>query len=441
MKKEKSDNIILMLVFNYFENDSRVLKEAFTLADNNYKVYIFAMWKKGLAKNENIHKNVFLVRVDYTPFHKKVIGKNNFERLKKIVYPEQKSTKKSTSTTSFSKFSFKVKKLSFLKFFLNVINKFFSYKGFYIDVWKSVVQQNLVPNFVHAHDLNTLPLGVKIAKKYKSKLIYDSHELYVHKNRPFDTPKWFKRFETIIERKNIRKCDRVITVSNSIVGYLEKTYNINRPYLIMNAPFMNKKEELTDKNNLSKLLNIETSKRILIYSGAISFNRGLDKIIESLKFIPNTHLVFLGDGAEGYKSYLLSVAKSNNVLDKFDFYGPVKSFEVTSYVQSAYLGLAPIENACLSYYFCAPNKVFEYIQGGIPVVASNFPDMELVIKSNEIGETFEPNSPKDIAEKINIILNNKDLYNKYKANVGKIINKYKWENEAKKLVALYLEIK
>jgi len=433
---------IVMLVFNYFENDSRVLKEAFTLAENGYDIHIFSLWREGIPKTETLKENVYLTRLDFTPFHRRVMGTKNFQKLKNLVY--KKKVAKPSSGNGNNKianpYKNHKKSLSTLRFTLNVINKFFNYKGYYYRTKQNLKQTGLVPNFVHAHDLNTLPLGSKISRKYKAKLIYDSHELYTHKNRPFTTPKWFDKVETRIEQKHIRKCDKVITVSQSIVDYLAETYSIAKPTLIMNAPFMKKKMPLSDENNLRVKLNIADDKKVVIYSGGIAFNRGLDKVIESIKYVPNVHLVFLGGGDKGFKNYLQSVANYNEVADRFDFFGPVQSFEVTSFVQSADLGVAPIENVCLSYYFCAPNKVFEYIQGGIPVIASAFPDMELVIKSNDIGLTFDPESPEDIAEKINFMFNNPSEFEKYKENVSKISDKYKWENEAKTLISLYQDL-
>lgn len=431
---------IIMLVYNYFENDSRVLKEAYTLADNGYEINIFSIWKEGLPKEEKIYNNVYLTRLDFTPLHKKIIGKKNFQKLKQLVYGKAEVTTVNNNNSSKPVSGFEKSKLSSVKFISNVINKFFSYKGFYIDVKKKIAKKQLVPNYVHSHDLNTLPLGVKIAKKYNSKLIYDSHELYIHRNKPYITPKWFKKLEARIEKKNIRKCDKVITVSNSIVKFLEEKYQINAPTLIMNAPFKKNKVEKSNENDLAQRIGVSDDKKILIYSGAISFNRGLDKIIESLVYLPNAYLVFLGGGSTSFKNYLLAVAKTNKVEDRFSFFGPVKPHEVTSYVQSAYLGIAPIENVCLSYYYCAPNKVFEYIQGEIPVVSSDFPDLKEVVEGNEIGETFNPQSPKEISEKISKIINNEELYNYYKSNVQSIVDKYKWENESIKLLALYQEI-
>ncbi len=435
---------IVMLVYNYFENDSRVLKEAATLSKAGFTVSIFTLWKKGLQKVEKLDKNTTVYRQEFMPFHKLVLGENIFEFLKKKIYRKMAAKPDQSDTQTTSK---KIKRdwnkkveLNGFKFLFSTVNKLLTFKGFYTKVKSEIKKLDIQPNIVHSHDLNTLPLGNKIAKKHNSKLVYDSHELYIHRNKPYKTPKWYTTWQFKIEQKLIRKCDAVITVSQSIVEYLEKTYNIATPYLIMNAPIKQKKEALSDSNNLKKLLNIPEEKPLLIYSGGISFNRGLDKLIQALALLPNCHMVFLGRGNKKFKEYLSTIAQESSVNDRFHFYGPVGSHEVTSYIQSADLGIAPIENVCLSYYYCAPNKVFEYIQGGIPVVSSNFPDMESVVLGNDIGTVFDPDSHTEIAKVINEVIHNPNKMIQFKDNVKKLTDTYKWENEEKKLLALYNQI-
>ncbi len=435
---------IVMLVYNYFENDSRVLKEAATLSQAGFTVSIFSLWKKGLPKVEKLDKNTTVYRQEFMPFHKFLLGEHIFEFLKRKVYrklankPVQVSPQTNAKTVR-PDWNKKVE-LNGFKFIFSTANKLLTFKGFYTKVKSEVKSLDIHPNIVHAHDLNTLPLGNKIAKRYNSKLVYDSHELYIHRNKPYKTPKWYTKWQFKAEQRLIRKCDAVITVSQSIVDYLEKTYKISAPHLIMNAPFKQKKDELSDSNNLKKILNISDEKQLLIYSGGISFNRGLDKLIQALALIPNCHMVFLGRGNEKFKEYLSAIATESGVNDRFHFYGPVGSHEVTSYIQSADLGIAPIENVCLSYYYCAPNKVFEYIQGGIPVVSSDFPDMKSVVLDNDIGAVFDPDSHTEIAKVINEVINNRNKMTKFKENVKKLTDTYKWENEEKKLLALYNQI-
>lgn len=437
----KGKNVV-MLVYNHFENDSRVLKEAATLSSEGYVISIFAIWKAGLPKTEIIDKNTTVYRLEFVPLHKMILGEKIFEFLKKKVYRKLKPKKNDSTTVSKT-----IKKdwdnkveLNGLKFLFSTLNKHLTFKGFYLKVKSELAVLNINPEIVHSHDLNTLPLGYRTAKRYKAKLIYDSHELYIHRNKPYKTPDWYKKIQFRIEQRLIKKCDAVITVSESIVNYLEQSYGINKPYLIMNAPFKQRRVAISQKNNLKTLLNISSDNHLLIYSGGISFNRGLDKLIQALALIPSAHMVFLGGGTEEYKNYLSAIANESKVEDRFYFYGPVGSHEVTSYLQSGDLGIAPIENVCLSYYYCAPNKIFEYIQGGIPVVSSNFPDMEKVVLGNNIGDVFDPISSDNIAVVINSLLSNPTKLANFKENVIKLTDTYKWENEEKKLLALYSQL-
>ena len=434
---------VVMFVYNYFENDSRVLKEAATLSEHGYIISIFTLWKKGLEQEEKIDNDTTVYRLNVIPFHKRIFGEKFFNFLKKKIYSKSvtSQTKSTKETSSVSiPVNKKKTKINSLKFLLSTTNNYLTYWGYYSKAERKIKKLKIQPSIVHSHDLNTLPVGRKVSEKFKAKLVYDSHELYLHRNKPYQVPNWYHKFQFGIEKRHITKCNAVITVSQSIVDYLAETYSIPKPYLIMNAPVKQHKRELSSDNNLKSLLKIPEGNKLLIYSGGISFNRGLDKLIIALKKIDNCHLVFMGGGNKTFKDYLLKVAQENHVQDRFHFYGPVGSHDVSSYIQSADLGIAPIENVCLSYYYCAPNKVFEYIQGGIPVVSSNFPDMERVIKENNIGSTFDPDSPDEIANQITAIITNEELYKTYKNNVIAIVDKYKWENEEKKLIALYQEL-
>ena len=101
------------------------------------------------------------------------------------------------------------------------------------------------------------------------------------------------------------------------------------------------------------------------------------------------------------------------------------------------VGVAPIKNVCLSYYYCSPNKLFEYIAGGIPAVVSNFPELKKIIEEHKLGMTFNPDDPKDIANAINYVLSDRDRYNEMKKNTLKANRIFNWEEESKKLLEIY----
>ena len=149
----------------------------------------------------------------------------------------------------------------------------------------------------------------------------------------------------------------------------------------------------------------------------------------------------VGKGAEDFKAELLEIARREGVADRFSFFGPVPSDEVTAYAAGADLGVAPIENVCLSYYYCSPNKIFEYILSGLPVIASDFPEMSRVIRRFSLGEVFDPSDPRDIARAARAVLENPEQLRDMKRNTRAASETYNWENESRKLVQLYRSLR
>lgn len=420
---------VCMLVFNHFRNDSRVLKEAYTLIENGYQVKVIALWEDGLERSENLN-GLEVTRLEINPLHTRL-----FKRSSEPTSPNVGSSS-TLKTDQKSQSSIKSKLVVFTKRFLLGIHKPITYWQFHKAVKKEISGEKF--DVFHAHDLNTLYPAYKGAKKHGGKLIYDSHELYIHRNKPHQPSKFYKYISTQFEQYLISQTNAVITVSDSIADFLKSTYKIERPEVIMNAPSQFK--DNIEVKSLRQELNISNEFKIAIYSGGITFNRGLEKVIESLTLLPNVYLVLMGYGNPAYLNKLEQIAMKLGVKDRFSFYGPVAPSEVTSYTASADVGIAPIENVCLSYYFCAPNKIFEYINGGIPVVASNFPELSKILRDNNIGYSFDPENVNSISKSVNDIFSDDSEYAEMKKRTFSAAKKYNWENEAKKLIQLYNRI-
>jgi glycosyltransferase involved in cell wall biosynthesis len=232
----------------------------------------------------------------------------------------------------------------------------------------------------------------------------------------------------------------VITVNETIANELASRYMVQIPEVVMNVPSMESSAHSTSTGNGRSLradIGMRSDRHLILYSGSITFNRGLEKVIESLVYLPDCHLVLMGYGSDKYKAGLQALARKIGVESRFSFVGPVPSEEVVTYAACADLGIAPIKNVCLSYYYCLPNKLFEYILAGVPVIASNFPEMEKVIHKYEIGYTFDPEDSRGIARVIRKVLDNRQHYQKMKQNTITASHAYNWEKESKKLLEIY----
>ena len=310
-----------------------------------------------------------------------------------------------------------------------------SFLDYYYRVHKLIKSEGF--GFYHAHDFNTVPIAFYAKNRYGGNFIYDSHELYVERNKLHKPSKIYKILQRKIEGYYIRNCDRVITVGPKIAEYIAELYKVEVPEVIMNAPSIDKFSSANESDNIRDLVGIDKDKKVLLYTGAITFNRGLENLILSMQYLPDYFLVILGYGRDKYKRQLENIVEANNLTDRFTFYGPVPTDQVAAFVSGSDLGVAPIQNACLSYYFCAPNKVFEYVIGGIPVIGSNFPELENIIVKHGIGFTFDPENPEDIASSVSKVFANKESYDIMKQKTGEVAKLYNWENESKKLIRIY----
>ena len=196
-------------------------------------------------------------------------------------------------------------------------------------------------------------------------------------------------------------------------------------------------EEVDTSLNLRSALEISPSEFLLVYSGGITFNRGLEQVIEAASRIDNLRFVMMGYGSEEYMDSLRKRIKKFKAEDKIQFFGPVPHQEVASYLSSADWGIAPIINICLSYYYCAPNKLFEFVQARLPILASNFPEMEKVVQDADLGYTFDPENPDTIEEVIKKMMNNEERRKEFREHTHSAAKRYNWKVEEEKLIGIY----
>lgn len=324
-----------------------------------------------------------------------------------------------------------------LRYLLLPYHKYFVYYDFY----KKAIKYSLkYPAEVsHCHDLNTLKIGIKLKQKMGVKLVYDSHELYLHKNRLTPASKFKQRYLRKIESKGMAISDCVITVGDCIAEWLGNEYKTQIPQVVINAPEYRIAERIEDID-LSKIIGIPNHLNLMVYSGSITFNRGIENIIKAVAKVPDVYFVMMGFGTDQFKQMLIDLIQAENVADRISFFGPVAHQEVSTYLSSADFGVAPIMNICLSYYYCAPNKLFEFVQASLPVLASDFPEMSKVVNDYKIGLTFNPADVEDIAESIRTIISDKELQAKFKANTAKAAKRFQWKNEEQKLIDIYTKI-
>lgn len=383
MEKPKSNPLksVCLVVLNNFKNDSRVLKEAISLKSNGYQVMVLAMFDNGQLMEEIIKE----VRICRIPL----------------------------KTRSWSK----SKPVQLLKYFEFLFKAYLKAKKF---------------DIVHCNDLNALPVGV-ICKILKNrKVVYDAHEFEI--NRFPNQSKSSKKVHYWLEKIMIGFADKVITVSQSIADEYSKIYNIPAPELILNCPHFVDVNNKDDK--FRNELGISSNSKILLYQGALSKGRGVEFLLDTFSRIKcsNFVLVFMGYGVLEEK-----IKKEAMISDRIFFKSAVQPDQVLQYTASADFGISFIEDVSLSYRYSLPNKIFEYIMVGIPVIVSDLPEMARIVQQYRVGIVVDTKSENGFFDSLIQEIKSLDM-EKLQTNLENARKVFNWENQEKKLISLYSDL-
>lgn len=281
--------------------------------------------------------------------------------------------------------------------------------------------------FVNCHSLTALPLAVVLKLFSGSGLIYDTHELETETQRSHG----FRRLlAKCIERLLIGFADHVVVVSDSIEGWYRKHYKLKQISTIKNIPYREATVVPGRTGLLRDAFNIGSEDILFLYLGILGPGRGIHLLLKVFANISEAkHILFLGSG-----TYEQTVKDYAQRYQNIHWHPLVDPADVLRYSADADVGLSLIENICLSYYYCLPNKLFEYLFSGIPVVVSDFPDMARVVDAYDCGWKTELSAPK-VTQLISGITR-LDIIQK-RAGAARCRSELGWEDEQTKLLHLY----
>ncbi|MBP7810549.1 MAG: glycosyltransferase [Bacteroidia bacterium] len=278
-----------------------------------------------------------------------------------------------------------------------------------------------------ANDLDTLWANYCASKLKKIPLIYDSHEIFCEVPELQKTP-LKKRIWERLEKRIIPKLKHCITVNQSIADYFKEKYNTSFS-VVRNIP----QETPNFKAKSKQELGIPANKKILILQGAgINIDRGAEELVQAMTYV-DAHLYIIG-GGDVFPT-LKKLLTELNLTTKITIKDKMPKAELLHFTHNADIGISIDKDTNLNYHFSLPNKIFDYIQAGIPVLASNLPEIKNIISRYNIGCVIDNHEPKHIAEKINFMLNSSD-YTTWKDNTTKAARENSWENEKQNLEKL-----
>jgi glycosyltransferase involved in cell wall biosynthesis len=318
-------------------------------------------------------------------------------------------------------------KLSSRKLSKNLFVQILKYLEFLFRVTLFYKKKNI--QMVNIHSLALLPLGISLKYIYKAKLVYDTHELETETNGSKGLRKILSKF---VEKLLIKKSDLIFVVSENIADWYAKEYSIKRPLVVMNVP---KFSEQRKTNHFRQNLDIKDDSIIALYQGGLSKGRGLNLLLECFKQRKNQKIVIVFMGYGELEEFVKEQsAKNTNIF----FHEAVSHDVLLNYTSSADIGISLIQKTCLSYYYCMPNKLFEYTMAGLPVIVSNMKEMREMVEKYDMGIVVKEETVDSINKAIDKILesNTKQM----KRNARKCSQDNAWEKQEIKMIDEYKRV-
>ena len=303
---------------------------------------------------------------------------------------------------------------------------FFNFRLFFVGLINKT-------DLFYANDLDTLAPLFLLSKLKKKPLIYDSHELFCEvpelKASRIKKSIWQK-----LEGYIIPKLKTCITVNDSIAKIYEAKYNVPF-YIIRNISDFD--QSFIPKSRVQ--LSLPEDKKIILLQGAgINVDRGAEELIDAMEFVQNAVLYIIGSG-DVWENLKQKVLFNKSIQNKVVLINKLPKSELINYTFNADIGLSIDKNTNLNYLYSLPNKIFDYIQAEIPILASRLPEIENIILQYKIGDFIDDHNPKTIANKLNEMLYSQQLssYKKYLAIAKKEIT---WKSEKEKLLTIIKNI-
>lgn len=419
-RDERSD--VCMIVKNQLWNDARVKKEAFTLAGMGLSVTIIAYPEEGRPERE-AWNGINVLRVPRSGVLK--------ARLRKVLDSCEEDEK-----------GLLRRMVAGLR--RNPLKKFLGLLFHSLLHQARLLRHALATgaDVFHAHDLDTLPVCAAAAFLTSGRLVYDSHELWLESRRHLlETSRPFRVLERWSEELLAPLADAVIAVTPGRADVMREMYpDMAGPDLVPNYPPLMPRMEKSGEVRRS-LGAWEEPCFVFLYQGILGLHRGLEELVDAaslLRGLP-VRIAFVGHDRSGGR--IPEYASERMTADMITFHPPVPSEDLPEITASADCGLLLFQGSCLNHTYSLPNKLFEYMMAGLPIVACDLPEISAVVRKHRCGVLVDAGDPASIAEGMRKVAADPDGAGKMGLS-GYLAarNLYTWHNSALTLHGIYQRV-
>jgi glycosyltransferase involved in cell wall biosynthesis len=288
----------------------------------------------------------------------------------------------------------------------------------------------------HGMWAGSLPALDRLRRKHGGRTIYDSRDVYMHSRDFAKTGPPLRDILAWFERRWARSANAVLTVNDAYADLLAEQLLVPRPPVVMNCPEA-WVPPVPAPDLIREALGLGTDTKVALYQGHLMSDRGIEQAMEAILEVPGTVLALLGFGT--WQDRLTEETAQPPYAGRVHLLPPVPPAELLLWTASADVMVMAIQPTTVNHHYTTPQKLFESIAAGVPVVASDLPGMAAIVRSTGVGLTVDPTSPPAIAAAIHELVDIDAADRRaLRAHIlGVAHTRYNWEAQLETLFDLY----
>jgi glycosyltransferase involved in cell wall biosynthesis len=281
-----------------------------------------------------------------------------------------------------------------------------------------------------------IPVALDLARGSRSRVVYDARDIYVDANNLARLPRVARGLLSRLERGWARRADRVLTVNRPYAEVMAERWGVAFPLIVLNCSYRYDPQSPPPRR-IHEALGLGPETRVVLYQGGFSRERGIEELIAAIPLIERAVLVLLGYGV--LRIELERRAAEPALAGRLRILPAVPPGELLDWVASADVVAMPIQPTTLNHRLTTPNKLFEAMAAGVPVVASDLPGMSGIVRETGCGLLTDPRDPRAIATAIRTILDapahDREVYGR--RGLAAAHETYNWERQMEVLLSEY----
>jgi glycosyltransferase involved in cell wall biosynthesis len=251
-------------------------------------------------------------------------------------------------------------------------------------------------DLIHGMAYMGIPVALAIADAQtpRPRVVYDARDIYMDAGNLARTRGVVRAAVAKAEKRWARRADRVITVNQPYADVMAKRFGVTGPLVVMNCSYRFQPPDPRPRR-FHERLGLDPACRVVLYQGGFSPARGIEQLFEAIPTIDDAVLVLMGYGHQ--EAVYRERAEGDDLRGRVHILPAVRPIELLDWVASADVVAMPIQPTTLNHRLTTPNKLFEAMAAGVPVVASDLPGMAPIVRETRCGLVVDPTDPAAIA--------------------------------------------